>query len=475
MPKKNKIIKTKKDASPIAFSALWFSVGFFLTAFFLISFIYMAILNLYKEKIYEGIFAENIEIGGKTKEEVFDMFETKNQDMNNIVFTLKHEDKIATFSAATLKIGYNSKLITDQAYSIGRSDSSLNNIYTLLNAYINGLSIPLTYTFAQEELEKNLQKMEEETYIEPIDALFTIDNGKVAAFKKSREGKTIDFEELNKIIKQEIRKISKQKKNIIEIEIPIKTIKPKKSDEEADKLGIVEEIGTGQSFYRGSIANRIYNLTLATSKLNGVMIAPDETFSFNKTVGDISKETGYKEAYVIQNGKTILGDGGGVCQVSSTLFRAVLNAGLPVIERYAHAYRVYYYEQNSYPGLDATVFSPSVDFKFKNDTGKHILIQAFPNPSDSSLTFTFYGKNDGRKVEISTPVITKQTPPPPPVYEDDPTLPKDTVKQIEHEAWGARVIFTRKVFKDNKLFIDESFVSNFAPWKAVYLKGTKEG
>src|SRR5205085_743367 len=129
----------------------------------------------------------------------------------------------------------------------------------------------------------------------------------------------------------------------------------------------------------------------------GVLIAPGQVFSFSKAIGEVSSFTGYKQAYVIENGKTVLGDGGGVCQVSTTLFRAALNAGLPIVERHPHAYRVQYYEEDSGPGIDAAVYVPSVDLKFKNDTGHHILIQAYADVENLRLTFDLYGANDGRE------------------------------------------------------------------------------
>ena len=169
-----------------------------------------------------------------------------------------------------------------------------------------------------------------------------------------------------------------------------------------------------------------------------------------------------------------MGDGGGVCQVSTTLFRAILNAGLPVVERHAHAYRVGYYEEDSPPGIDATIYSPSVDLKFKNDTNNYILIQSQVDLDNYALNFSLYGTKDGREVSMTTPVVTNQTPPPPDLYQDDPTLPVGTIQQTDFAAWGADVYFTRTVTKDGKVIIYDKFVSNFQPWQAIYLRGTKQ-
>ena len=239
-------------------------------------------------------------------------------------------------------------------------------------------------------------------------------------------------------------------------------------------MGIKELIGKGESTFFHSIPGRVFNVNLASSRIDGVLIAPGEVFSFNKTIGDVSSFTGYKQAYIIQNGRTVLGDGGGVCQVSTTFFRAILDAGLPIVERYAHAYRVGYYEQDSLPGIDATIFVPSVDLKFKNDTGHHILVQREIDLNNYSLKFYLYGTKDGRITTMSKPVITGQSAPPAPLYQDDPNLPLGQIQQTDFEAWGANVYFTRNVTKNGKTIISDKFTSNYRPWQAVFLRGTKQ-
>ena len=196
----------------------------------------------------------------------------------------------------------------------------------------------------------------------------------VQSFKKDRKNKVINI-----------------KPRIIDPEITLASI---------NNYGIEELISEGRSDYSHSIPERIHNVILAASKFNGVLIPPGKIFSFNEAVGDISSLTGYKPAYIIKEGKTVLGDGGGVCQVSTTLFRAALNAGLQIVERYPHAYRVLYYENDMKPGYDATVFSPTVDLKIKNDTPAHILIETEVDENNNLLYFRFFGKKDNRKIEI---------------------------------------------------------------------------
>lgn len=298
---------------------------------------------------------------------------------------------------------------------------------------------------------------------------FSPQTRRVSVFKPSIEGRKLDVEKTFALILETLQNLAENPKII---SLPVDTIEPKIKTSDVNNLGIKELLGQGVSRFAGSIQNRIYNIQLAASRINGVLIAPGETFSFNAEVGDISAASGYKQAYVIKSGRTVLDDGGGVCQVSTTVFRAVLNAGLPVVQRVAHAYRVGYYEQGFPPGLDATIFAPSVDFQFKNDTQNHILIQAYT--SGTTLYVDLYGTPDGRFVSLTKSSVTNLTPPPPELRQDDPTLPKGEVKQVDWPAWGATVQFSRTVKRGTETLIQETFKSNYKAWQAVYLVGTKE-
>ena len=255
------------------------------------------------------------------------------------------------------------------------------------------------------------------------------------------------------------------------LELPVNVVEGLADKE---KYGIYALLGEGTSHFAGSAQSRIHNLTLAADRTNGVLVAPGATYSLNNSVGDISSATGFQTAYIIKGDRTVLGAGGGVCQTSTTLFRAILFSGLPVVMRHPHAYRVSYYEQDMGMGFDAAVFQPSWDLKFKNDTAGYVLVQTSYDLNEQSLTFKLYGTPDGRSVYIPDPVVLSQSPPPETLYQDDPTLPKGTVKQIDFAAWGASVILTRTVRRDGEVLFEDVFKSNFQPWRAIYLVGTKE-
>lgn len=456
-------------------STFWFFIGIFLGIFFLISFSFIYSEKKYQNLIYPGVFIAGVDFGGKSQEYTKNYFREKNQEISETKFIFKDKDDIVSISAKDIDLGYNEELLSQQAYLLGRSGDFFSNINLILQAYLNGINLSTSFKYSEEKLIKSLSQIIEKNNIAPTNALFNFQNKRVTAFKPSKDGQKVDLESIKKDINSNIQTIFLSKSpSTININIKIQTIKPEITTDKVNSLGIKELVASGTSLFQHSIPNRIFNVTLASARLNGILISPNEIFSFNNSIGDISSFTGYKQAYVIQNGRTVLGDGGGVCQVSTTLFRAALNAGLPIVERTAHAYRVGYYEQDSGPGLDATVYGPTVDLKFKNDTGNYLLIQTEIDPNEQRLTFYLYGTKDGRESVVSKPVITSQTPPLPTVYQDDPTLPKGVVKQVDYEAWGANVYFTRVVKKNGKTTINDKFVSNYRPWQAVFLRGTKE-
>ena len=305
---------------------------------------------------------------------------------------------------------------------------------------------------------------------DPQNAVFKFESGMVAEFAPGKEGITIKEEDLMDRLVEALDSFNGKDK--IVVEAPAEKREPALSTAEVNNMGIKELIGRGKSTYFHSITNRVHNVSLAAKRIGGTLVAPGEIFSFNQTLGEVSQATGYKPAYVISSGRTVLGDGGGVCQVSTTLFRAVLDAGLPIIERKSHSYRVSYYEQDSKPGIDATVYDPSVDFKFRNDTPGYILIQAMVDEPERTLVFELYGTDDGREVMVSDPKVWGQSAPPPPLYQDDPSLPVGVMKQIDWAAWGAKASFEYKVTRGGEVFQDETFYSNYRPWQAVYLRGT---
>lgn len=463
---------SKKRVKEISNISFWFFIGAFIAAFLISGFAFIIFQTNYKNLVYPGVSINGVDFSKKSQSQVEDYFINKNRSINTL-FVFNYKELSATVSAVDINYGYDSQLLAKQAISIGRSPDVVSNLSIIFQSYISGINLNPTYSFSKNTLEKNLSQIAHSINSDPVDALFSFENGRVTAFRPSSDGKQIDYQTIEEELSSKAPLVASKNIAIVSIPVSVKKIPPKISTDKANNLGIKELIGVGTSLFQHSIPERVFNVTLAASRVNGSLIAPGEIFSFDKALGDVSSFTGYKQAYVIQNGHTVLGDGGGVCQVSTTFFRAILDAGMPIEERTAHAYRVGYYEEDSPPGIDATVYVPSVDLKFKNDTKNYILVQTVVDPSILRLTVYLYGTKDGREVSISKPVITGQTAPPAPLYQDDPTLPSGTIKQVDFEAWGANVYFTRTVSKDGKTIISDKFTSNYRPWQAVFLRGTK--
>ncbi len=243
-------------------------------------------------------------------------------------------------------------------------------------------------------------------------------------------------------------------------------------------LGITELVHAETSYFYGSSAERVQNIKAAAARFHGLLIPPNTTFSMGEAMGDISLDNGFAEAMIIVGGQTIKGVGGGVCQVSTTLFRAAFFTGFPIVERHSHAYRVYYYEKVAgnkvnprLSGLDATVYFPLVDFKFTNDTPYWLLMETYVNPAAASITWKFYSTKDGRTVEWDTTGPTNIVPAPDDLYRENPDLPSGKVVQVDWSADGADVTVVRKVYKDGNLYLDDVIRTHYEPWQAVYEYG----
>jgi len=430
----------------------------------------------YKDQILQNVFIDNINFSGKTKDYIKNYYQDASLKLLPLIFTIKLDNEIiATFSAQSINIRYDGETASERAYLVGRSKYELSSFYQRLISFLklNKFRFSSLLIYDNSPIKDFLSLSEEKYNRGAKNALFKFENGKVVNFRKEELGFELESEKFIKEFDVAIQSLKSNPSNK-EIVLNKKIIKPEITLASSNSFGIEEEIAVGVSNFSHSIPERIHNVILASSKFNGVLIPKNKQFSFNETIGDISSYTGYKPAYIIKEGKTVLGDGGGVCQVSTTLFRAALNAGLPIVERHAHAYRVSYYENDSHPGFDATVFSPSVDLKIVNNTSSYILIQTEIDEENNLLYFHLYGKKDDRKVEIDNIFLWDVSSPPPPRYQDDPTLKKGLTKQVDFPAWGGKASFTYKVYKDNQLIIDEKFYSIYKPWASVFLVGTAD-
>lgn len=251
------------------------------------------------------------------------------------------------------------------------------------------------------------------------------------------------------------------------------------NDDTAQALGITELVYAETTYFRGSSAARLQNIETSAAQFHGLLVPPNATFSMGDVLGDISLDNGYAEALIIYNGRTITGVGGGVCQVSTTLFRTAFFGGYPIVERHAHAFRVFYYEQRpgsgtdpALAGLDATVYFPLVDLKFTNDRPYWLLMETYFNPIEMSLTWKFYSTNDGRTVEWQNLGLRNVVPAPEPLFEENADLAPETCLQVDYPADGADITVTRMVYDLNgQVLFSDNIQTQYEAWQAVYQYG----
>ena len=259
------------------------------------------------------------------------------------------------------------------------------------------------------------------------------------------------------------------------IDLPILVLQPRARPDTLASLGIVELVGQGKSSFENSAPYRVQNIQAGARQMNGVLIGPGEEFSFNRTVGAIDESNGFTQGYAIIDGRTQLEWGGGVCQVSTTVFRAAFWAGVPITERNQHTFRIRWYEQFEPIGMDAAIFTGpgGYDLRFVNDTGRWLLLETVVDTTDEVLTVNLYGTKPGREVIQTPPSITNEVPAPSePRYVDDPQLPAGTVKQTDTARGGMDVRVGRIVKLGGAVLYQDTFFSRYQPWPNIFVRGT---
>jgi len=242
-----------------------------------------------------------------------------------------------------------------------------------------------------------------------------------------------------------------------------------------DQLGITELLGVGRSDFSGSAAYRVTNIQAGMRLLHGILVPPGAEFSFNDTIGRIDASNGFVEGYAIVQNRTQLEWGGGICQDSTTMFRAAFWAGLPITERWGHSFYISWYDKYGFgeygngPGMDATIFTGALDLKFLNDTGNWLLIQTLADPSQALAEVRIYGASDGRKVSLIGPTITERIPAPTqPRYVPDPRRPRGSIRQSDKARGGMTIHFTRVIERDGQVIERRLFETKFKPWPNIY-------
>lgn len=315
------------------------------------------------------------------------------------------------------------------------------------------------------------QEIEDTLSAEPRHGVFDFDEARdrVLAFQPGHPGQRLDRPELERAILDAVRQPGERR-----VDIPL-ILQNKEFDTFANPLGIKDLLGVGSSIYKGSPDYRDHNIAVGAAKLDGMIVRPGETFSFNERIGAFTKAEGWVEGSVIVEDRTEQGIGGGICQVSTTLFRAALAAGLPIEERWPHLYRVRYYEMGgSHIGYDSTIFSPGIDLKFKNDFETPVMLRVLIDRRLATLDFEIWGAADGRKVTLNEPRLWDWEDPPPDEGIVDSEEEPDFEEQLEFAKKGVKASITRTIVLADGETRTGTFLSTYEAWPNRYIVGIDE-
>ena len=343
-------------------------------------------------KIYPGVEVGNVSLGGKTPEEAQKIVEEQPGTLKEIKLTGPQD---FTLSSDKLGVNFDVRGTVDQAYAVGREGNILKRAYERLEATWGTVQIPLAVDYDRERLRNGLSDVFSALTVKPVEAGFETDANGVSV-TPSRTGHHVDEEKLLDDMEAGLPE------GTSEYEVPVVTDEPKLTTEEAEKVKPTTRLGQYRTQYTLSTdksPERVENLGIGSNAINGTFLAPGEVFSMNKVVSPLD----YNETHVIINGKEDKADGGGLCQVTSTLYMAANYAGLNILERHPHATQLPYIR----PGFDATVWfgngngDDALDMKFENDTDGYILLKEWV-ADDGYIYAEIWGRPTGREVEMDS-------------------------------------------------------------------------
>lgn len=486
-----------------------------------------AILNINNNNILNGVKIEEIDVSGLSREEAKAKIETVYNAKKEEDIILKYNDFETTISQDILETNYDLDKAVNEAISLGKDGNIITNNYNILFALLGKKNIKVDMSINEERIKDEIENIQTNipgTIIEPD---YYVENDKLI-ITPGQEGIKISVDNLINRIKNTL-KIASSNQQYIEIpmdnvwpdkidiekihdeiykevqdayltenpitihpevegidfdieeakkilendseqyEIPLKITKPNVTMEQIGAEAFPNKISFYSTRYDGGDVNRSTNLELACEKINDVIVLPGETFSYNKTLGERSKAAGYKTAKVYENGEVVDGIGGGICQISSTLYNAVLKANLEIVERRNHQFITSYVEE----GRDATVAYGVTDFKFKNSRKYAIKIKA--SASNGVATIEIFGIKEEVEYQISFDTKTISTIPYTVKYIDDNTL-KTGTEVVKQKGANGIVTETYLIKSLNGQVVSNTLLSKdtYSAMQRIVLRGTKK-
>lgn len=389
---------------------------------------YYSIYNSVKEwndKIFPKTIINNINMTGKKTTEAEEILKDSVSYIDNKVINVKYGDKVYKLEYKDLRPQYNVKEIIKEVYNYGRDLGLFEKAKFIKSSQERRYSTHLSYD--TKPVDEFVNKLEAEINREPVNASIRVINGEKIDITKGIKGVKIKKENLKQNI---LSKINEEKVDNTEVVVEIEETNPELPTEMLKQINTL--VSSYSTNYGGSPAGRAANVELAAKQINGALVLPGATFSFNSTTGKRDVSKGYQAAPVIINNKLVDGLGGGVCQVSTTLYNAIIRMNLKSTERANHTLTLTYVE----PGFDATV-SDDIDYKFKNTLPYPIYIEGLTK--EGRVYFNVYSNSElaNTKYELISEVYEKT--PAKTVYIDDPALPKGTKQKLESAHMGCKV------------------------------------
>ncbi len=413
------------------------------------------------EKIYPGVKMKGINLGGTTLEQAQRQLEALALEVETTPVTLMQGEHAYSLTWSALGVGLDIPVAVGRVWAVGREQDFRQRLVSIWQARTKGIEIPVPYAF-REEMAMDIGKQVGASFSRlPVDAALEITEEDQVLILPAQPGWQPDTARLREQIERSIA--SGELPKVLEIRMT--EVQPSISTQMVKELGISGLVASFTTPFNPQNVNRSENIRVAASALDNLYISPNEEFSFNRIVGPRSTEAGYKNALVIQGNEFVQGIGGGVCQVSTTLYNAVLLANLPVVERRRHSLPVEYVGK----GLDATVVYGYVDLRFRNNTGNHLLVKTKIENGD--LTVKIFGSPEKHpRVKILNEVEAILEPPL--VQRPDPSLPEGKMVVEQKGGKGFRTLVRRIVEIGGQEFTEEISRDTYPPIPRVIRIGT---
>ncbi|WP_296644794.1 VanW family protein [Romboutsia sp. 13368] len=435
---------------------IYILLGSVLVIFLLAIFSLSIIIN--GDKICKDTYVNNINIGNLTKAQAIKKLENLYK-LENVEF--RYNDKQFIIEPNEINFSYDITQTVENAYDINRKGTFIENIKQTISSLIGKKNtIDLSVNYNKEKLKLYIEELSKDINVPMKNASINIQNSNIQ-IQKDEVGVKLDED------KSFLNSIKELEKGSTTIELVVENIQPDIREENLENIETI--IGQYSTKFDSSVAGRSHNIELAAKSTSNVLLMPGETFSYNEHTGKRTISNGYKNAPVIVQGVVQEGVGGGVCQVSTTLYNAVLYAGLEIESIKNHSIPSSYVQK----GRDATVSDGAIDFIFKNNLEYPVYIKN--SVYGNTLTCTIYGsKEDKQNIEIVTNTDNVSEAPIKKV--DDPTLPKGEEKRLESGRYGYTVS-TYRVYKDgngNEIKKEKVYVSYYPKKQEIIAVGTME-